>query len=92
MSKKGTKKETLKEAHERNQRAFLRLRKKLAETHNGQWIGLVGGEVVAIAPTLDELEEELQKIERHPGRAMVFQAGEPYPVTDKALPILPIRW
>ena len=37
MRKKGTKKETLKEAHDRNKRAFLRLRKKLAETHNGQW-------------------------------------------------------
>jgi len=92
MRKKGTKKETLKEAHDRNQRAFLRLRKKLAETHNGQWIGLVGGEVVAIAPTLEELEEELDKIERDPRRTMVFQAGEPYPVTDKALPILPLRW
>jgi hypothetical protein len=88
MRKKGTKKETLKEAHERNQRAFLRLRKKLAETHNGQWIGLVEGKVVATAPTLDELEEELDKIERHPGRRMVFQAGEPYPLTDKKLPIM----
>jgi hypothetical protein len=86
------KKESLKEAHERNQRAFLRLRKKLAETHPGQWIGLVGGEVVAIAPTLEELEEELDKIERRPERTMVFQAGEPYPVTDKALPILPLWW
>jgi hypothetical protein len=57
-------KETLKEAHERNQRAFLRLRKKLAETHPGQWIGLVGGKVVVIAPDEDTLWAELDQIER----------------------------
>ena len=86
------KKENLKEPHQRNQRAFLRLHKNLAETHNGQWIGLVGGKVAAIAPTLEELEEQLAQIESHPGRAMVFQAGEPYPITDKPLPILPLQW
>jgi hypothetical protein len=86
------KKESLKEAHERNQRAFLRLRKKLAETHPGQWIGLIGGEVVAIAPTLEELREKLDKIEPRLRRRMVFRAGEPYPLSKAPLPILPIRW
>jgi hypothetical protein len=85
-------KETLKEARERNQRAFLRLRKKLAETHAGQWIGLVGGKVVATAPTLDELEAALNGMESDRRRTMVFRAGDPYPRTKSKLPILPLRW
>jgi hypothetical protein len=85
-------KETLKESHERNQRAFLRVRKKLAETHPGQWVGLVDGRVAAIAPTLEELREELDKVEPCLRRRMVFQAGEPYPLSQAPLPILPIRW
>lgn len=86
------KRETLKEAHKRNQRAFLRLRKKLAETHPGQWVGLVKGQVVAIAPSLEELRERLDQVEPRPRYRMVFQAGEPYPLSKAKLPILPIRW
>lgn len=78
---------------ERNYQAFLRLRKKLAETHHGQWIGLVDGQVVATAPTLEALDEALDQIEPDPDRCLVFLAGEPYPLAQgKKLPILPLRW
>jgi hypothetical protein len=85
-------KRTLKEERELNQRAFLRLRRKMAETHPGQWIGLVEGKVVATAPTLEALESELDKIERCPARRLAFRAGDPYPLTKARLPILPLRW
>lgn len=85
-------KETLSEAHERNQRAFLRIRRRIAETHAGQWVGLVDGEVAAAAPSLRELESQLDEVERDPGRRMVFQAGEPYPFTNSKIPILPFQW
>ncbi|MCS6862733.1 MAG: DUF5678 domain-containing protein [Abditibacteriales bacterium] len=80
-------KETLQEAHERNQQAFLRLRKKLAETHPGQWVVLVGGQVVALAPALEELRERLDQMGPCLRYRTVFEVGEPHPLSKAKLPI-----
>jgi len=61
-----------------NQRVARRLARQMAETHNGQWVALRQGEVVAIEPTLDALVEKFAALEPDPRRGMVFQVGEDY--------------
>ena len=71
-------KRPIKEEQEINRRTYRRMRKKMAETHAGQWVGIVDGRVVATAPSLEDLSEELTPIESNPERRFVFQAGEDY--------------
>jgi len=52
LSKEAIKVKTTEEEQVLNQKAFLRLREKLAKTHLQQFIGIVSGKVVATAPTL----------------------------------------
>jgi hypothetical protein len=61
-----------------NERVARRLAQEMAETHAGQWVGLVGGEVAAVAATLDEVVEAMRRIEPNPRRGLVFRAGEDY--------------
>jgi hypothetical protein len=90
MSKQAQKQKRLTVEQERrlNQRIARRLAKELAETHNGQWVGLVRGEVVTTAPTLEEVTGSLMKVEPDPLRRFVFRAGEDY---RKKLIILALR-
>jgi len=69
---------TFEEERDLNERAAQRLAIEMAQTHAGQWVGLVRGEVACVAPTLDELSAQLMKAETAPGRGFVFQAGEDY--------------
>lgn len=78
-------------AREKNQRAFLRLRKRYVTTHNGQWIGLVDGKVAAIAPTIERLHEEMVMIEPRVSRRMVFQAGASWTLPKKLVILLFVR-
>ena len=75
-------------AREKNQRAFQRLRARYERTHNGQWIGLVDGKVVATAKTYEELHNQLVVIEPRTARTMVFQAGASW-AQHKKIIILP---
>ncbi len=75
-------------AREKNARTIKRIQRRYAETHNGQWIGLVDGKVVAIAPNFEALHEALVAIEPRMQRTMVFQAGESWS-SGKKLIILP---
>ncbi len=92
MSKLAQKPKRLSVEQERrlNQRIARRLAQQMAETHQGQWVGLVRGEVVAIEPTLDALIEKMGVIEPDSRRGMVFQAGKDY--TKKKIILSVGRW
>ncbi|MBI1922788.1 hypothetical protein HYR99_00915 [Candidatus Poribacteria bacterium] len=79
---------TVEQERQLNQRVARRLAQEMAETHKGQWIGLVRGEVVTTAPTLEEVTASLMKVEPDPRRGLVFRAGEDY---RKKLIILTFR-
>ncbi len=61
-----------------NERAARRLYKKMAASHNGQWIGLVRGEVRATGATLGEVLDALAQVEPDPKRRFTFQVGEEF--------------
>lgn len=88
MTKRTTKRKRLTIEQERrlNERAARRLHKKMAATHNGQWIGLVRGEVLATGATLGEVLDALAQVEPDPKRRFTFQVGEE---SGKKLIILP---
>jgi len=44
----------------------------------GKYVGIVGGQVVAVMDTLDEVVEALEKIELNPDRGMVIEASADY--------------
>jgi hypothetical protein len=64
---------------ELNQATYRRLKKELEKTHNGKFVGIVRGEVVAVAPGLEELLEKLRMIELNPKQGLAFKVGEEYP-------------
>lgn len=67
---------TVEEERRLNQRAARRLHKQMDETHKGQWVGLLHGDIVVIASTLDEVAESMTKAEPDSRRGLVFRAGE----------------
>jgi len=69
---------TVEQERQLNQRVARRLAQEMAETHKGQWIGLIQGEVVAMASTLETVLEKMSATEPDPSRGLVFQAGKDY--------------
>ncbi|MBI3923115.1 MAG: hypothetical protein HY318_16970 [Armatimonadetes bacterium] len=67
---------TVEEERRLNQRVARRLHKQMDETHEGQWVGLLHGDIVVVAPSLDEVAEALTKAEPDSRRGLVFRAGE----------------
>jgi hypothetical protein len=61
-----------------NQRMARRLAREMEQTHQGQWVGLVRGEVVATAPTLGEVIDALAQVESNPQRRFTFRVGEEF--------------
>lgn len=80
MTKPGLKqkKPTIEEERRLHQRLARRLSKQMAETHEGQWVGLAHGNVIATAPTIREVTAALTLVEPNPRRRLVFKAGEDY--------------
>jgi len=62
-----------------NQEAYLKLRDELEKNYLGQFVGIVGGEMVAYAPTFQEVIAKLDQIEPDPSRRLVFRVGDTYP-------------
>jgi len=50
----------------------------MEQTHRGQWVGLVHGEVVAMAPTLGQVLDALAQVESNPQRRFTFRVGEEF--------------
>jgi hypothetical protein len=50
----------------------------MEQTHQGQWVGLVCGEVVATASTLGEVLDALAQVEPNPQRRFTFHVGEEF--------------
>ncbi|MBI3923267.1 MAG: hypothetical protein HY318_17735 [Armatimonadetes bacterium] len=69
---------TLEDEHRLNLRVSRRLHRTMAESHKGQWVGLVRGEVAAVGSTLDEVSDNLMRIEPDPRRRFVFRPDEDY--------------
>lgn len=65
--------------------AWKRLRRELEKEYVGQFVGIVGGEVVAIAPTFEEIIARLSECEPNPSRRLVLRVGDKYP---KNMPII----
>jgi hypothetical protein len=63
-----------------NQDAYRQLKRHIDATYiHGEYVGIVGGAVVAQATTLQELLTKLDPLERHPSRRFIVQAGPSYP-------------
>ena len=62
----------------------------MAQTHQGQWIGLIQGEVVAVESTLETVLQKIHVTEPDPSRGLVFQAGKDY--TKKKIILSVRRW
>jgi hypothetical protein len=66
--------------HALNEAAFRRLEEKIKQTYaHGQYVALLGGEIVADASQFDELQEKLKLAGKNPRHAFIVQAGHPYP-------------
>jgi hypothetical protein len=48
----------------------------------GKWVAVANGKVVAVADTLDDAVEELEKIEPDPARTQLIEASRDYSVTE----------
>ncbi len=48
----------------------------------GKWVGMVGGKVVAVADTLDEIAAQMEKIEPDRTKRFVFKGDADYDTTD----------
>jgi hypothetical protein len=48
----------------------------------GKWVGLLNGQVVAVANTLEEVMTTLDDLEPDPGKGMVFEASADYDTPD----------
>lgn len=64
---------------QRNQEAYQKFKKELEQKYPGQFIGIVRGQVVAHAPTFQEVLVQLEAIEPDPSARLVFRVGESYP-------------
>ena len=62
-----------------NQKAYQELKKELGQKYPGQFVGIVRGQVVAHAPTFQEVLAQLEAIEPNPSARLVFRVGESYP-------------
>jgi hypothetical protein len=63
-----------------NQDAYRQLKGHIDATYvQGEFVGIVGGAVVADATTFQELLTKLDSLERHPSRRFIVQAGQSYP-------------
>lgn len=80
MARREVKRErlTVEEEHRLNLRVSRRLHKTMGESHRGQWVGLVRGEVAAVGSTLDEVSDSLMRMEPDPRRRFVFRPDEDY--------------
>ena len=56
----------------------LSARMNTQSPYAGKYVGIVGGQVVAVMDTLGELVEVLAKIEPNPDRGMVIEASADY--------------
>ncbi|MBI1929359.1 hypothetical protein HYR99_34585 [Candidatus Poribacteria bacterium] len=81
---------TVEQERRLNQRVARRLAQEMAETHQGQWVGLVRGEVISTGATLEEVTAALMKVEPDPRRGVVFRAGEDY--RKKLIILTQWRW
>ena len=72
---------SLEQQRQRNQRTYRRLQEQINRTYPaGHFVGIVGGKIVAEAPTFRDLVTSLATIENDPDRRLVVQAGVEYPL------------
>jgi hypothetical protein len=65
---------------EMNEAAFRRLEDRIKQSYPyGQFVALMGGEIVADAADFDELDAKLEAAGCDPFDAFVIQAGHHYP-------------
>jgi hypothetical protein len=65
---------------ELNNAAYRRMEESIKSTYpHGQFVALMGGEIVADAGDFDELQRRLQAAGKDPFKAFVVQAGHVYP-------------
>lgn len=67
---------TVEEESRLNQLASRRLHKRMDATQEGQWIGLLEGEVVATGDSAEEVTQALMRAEPNPKRGLVVQLGK----------------
>jgi hypothetical protein len=67
---------------ERNREAARRINEEARNNPRsslmGRFVGIVDGQVVAVADELDEVVESLRRIEADPSRTICFEAGLDY--------------
>lgn len=70
----------LTQEHQANEAAFRRLEESIAQTYpHGQYVGFVGGAIVADAADFFELHSRLRTAGKDPFQAFIIQAGHKYP-------------
>jgi hypothetical protein len=73
--------------YELNERAYRRLKDHIDRTYpTGHYVALLAGEIAADAPTFEDLQAKLDRIEPDPQRGFVIQAGVEYPVYEVIRP------
>ena len=66
--------------HKLNQAAFRRMEECIKQTYpHGQFVGIVGGEIVADAADFFALHALLKAAAHDPSQAFIIQAGHDYP-------------
>jgi hypothetical protein len=66
-----------------NEPAYRRLKDHIDRTYPpGRYVALLAGNVVADAPTFEEMQAKLDSIQPDPLRGFVIQAGVDYPAYE----------